>query len=62
MDMGIHDFTFAIMPHVARMQESGVYAQALQYVNPVRSKFPTYLGHLVFLLTSPSLSRPKAST
>jgi alpha-mannosidase len=38
MDMGIHEFTFAIMPHVNRMQESGVYARALQYVNPVRSE------------------------
>jgi alpha-mannosidase len=42
MDMGVHDFSFAIMPHVNRMQESGVYVQALRFINPVRSKEHTY--------------------
>jgi hypothetical protein len=38
MDMGAHQFSFAIIPHVARMQESGVVLQALKFTNPVRSK------------------------
>jgi alpha-mannosidase len=37
-DMGVHDFSFAIMPHLNRMQESGVYLEAMKYINPVRGK------------------------
>lgn len=36
--MGMHDFSFAIMPHVNRMQESGVYLQAVKFVNPLRGR------------------------
>lgn len=48
MDMGLHDFTFAIMPHPDRMQESGVYSQALKYVNPVRGESLCELNHKQF--------------
>lgn len=32
----MHEFSFAIMPHVGRLAESGVYAAALAFVNPPR--------------------------
>jgi hypothetical protein len=38
MDMGIHQFSFAIIPHLGRMQESGVVLQALKFTNPVRGE------------------------
>jgi alpha-mannosidase len=37
-DMGMHDFSFAIMPHVGRLVESAVPKDALRFTNPIRSK------------------------
>jgi hypothetical protein len=38
MDMGVHHFSFAIIPHLGRMQESGVVVEALKFTNPVRGE------------------------
>ena len=34
-DEGVHDFSFAIMPHVGHLTESNVYKKALAYTNPL---------------------------
>lgn len=42
MDMGVHQFSFAIIPHLGRMQESGVILEALKFTNPVRGEQVTW--------------------
>jgi alpha-mannosidase len=37
-DVGRHDFSFAIMPHVGRFIESGTYHYALAFVNDVQGQ------------------------